>query len=99
MTYSTSEARYPYTYAYDWLRQAGVAESRADAADWVRRVCEATGQTKEDICVKAAGEYMHYWNAVTDLDIEKSEQFSGWLKMHIPKPLNGLPADGSKAIE
>ena len=76
--------RYPFTYAYDWLRSAGVATSRADAASWASSAAEAMGITKEQLVERAASEYVAYWGSVADLDLKKIKELEFWAS--IPKP-------------
>lgn len=64
--------RYPYTYAYDWFRMAGVAESRADAAGLFR----GSDLDKEAIVRKAADEYIAYYVGVEELERQKDETLS-----------------------
>ena len=45
--------RYPYTYACDLLRQAGLAESRADAAQLYNSWEEARELAERYICIRA----------------------------------------------
>ena len=74
MKYSRSDKRFPFTYAYDWLRMAGVANSRADAAEWVRSVTNSP--LERDVLIeRAAGEYIDYGNKIQQADDTKDSQF------------------------
>lgn len=73
--------RYPYTFAYDWLREAGLAESRADAAKFVRERAEELGLDAEDLIVKAADEYIAYWSAQEEAEQVKRDTLMGWNKL------------------
>lgn len=53
--------RYPYTYAYDYLREMNGpvgSMSRADCAGAVGRWCEQSGVDKDSLCVMLADLYI-----------------------------------------
>jgi hypothetical protein len=70
--------RYPYTFAYDWFREAGLAESRADAAKFVRERAEELGLDAEELIFKAADEYIAYWSAHEEAEQLKRDKFMDW---------------------
>jgi hypothetical protein len=73
--------RYPYTFAYDWLREAGLAESRADAAGYVRKRAEELGLDAQTLIVKAADEYITYWSKHEEAEQLKRDKFMEWDKL------------------
>lgn len=61
-------SRYPYTYAYDMIRQARVmhngrvVDSRADAAEWSHANFE--GEERTFFLINLATAHIDYWAAV-----------------------------------
>lgn len=69
--------RYPYTFAYDWIKTAGLAESRGDAASWFRNKFPVDADRLSNI-EKAADEYIDHYNKVNDLEAFKEKTLSAW---------------------
>ena len=64
-------SRYPYTYACDWIRQLGFADSRSDATKYCK---------DEDGAKLFAEQYVTYWALENMMEGFKSEcyhNFSG----------------------
>jgi len=54
--------RYPYTYAYDYVRERSVTGSRHDAGLWVRRVADITAMPVETLVEIFADAYLRQYN-------------------------------------
>jgi len=54
--------RYPYTYAYDYVRERSVTGSRHDAGLWVRQVASVTGMQAETLVEFLADAYLRQYN-------------------------------------
>lgn len=65
-------ARFPYTYAADWVRAAIGSDSRSDASQWRQKVAKATGKDDAQFAEELALEYIGYWAAVERLDQERA---------------------------
>lgn len=82
MRYTKDSPRYPFTYAYDWLRGAGLFEARADGPAWVRIAAKSLGVDVEVLQTKAADEYIAYWNEIERLDEERLEKLRWWSNLN-----------------
>lgn len=71
--------RYPYTYAYDWVREAGLAESRGDAAFWCKHEAIRRGVEKDYLCRILADQYVKYYEMLQIANDFKTEAFK-WLR-------------------
>lgn len=69
--------RYPYTYAYDWFRMAGLAESRADAAG----LFHDSDLDKEAIVRQAADQYIDYYVELDAIEERKNSQLESYAKI------------------
>jgi len=54
-------SRFTYTYAYDFLRLAGVAASRGHAACKLREFCDERGLDREVVLLGLAYAYLNYY--------------------------------------
>jgi len=70
--------RYPFTYACDWLREAGVADSRSDASDWITREAEILSTDKSYIARTLADQYINYYSKLEELNASKENQLDHW---------------------
>lgn len=59
--YEYTATRFPNTYAYDFLRMAGVAASRGHAACKLREFCAERGLDREVEVIALAYAYMNYY--------------------------------------
>lgn len=63
---SMIRTRFPYTYAYDWLRECvGCEYSRSNMAR-LSRHWEPNEDRHWKMCAELALRYMDYWNIVAD---------------------------------
>ena len=81
MRYSREDSRWPYTYAYDWMRMAGMFEDRADGPEWFRQRAEVLGIDVRSLQEKAADEYIAYHNAVEQLEASRGDIVSWWAQI------------------
>lgn len=59
--------RYPYTYAYDWLREAGLVESRSEAAEWVHDRFPDE-EERMSFILQMANQYCEHYESVKRLE-------------------------------
>lgn len=72
MSEMKESSRYPYTYAYDLIREAGMADSRSDASRWVEIVVGEDAEKKRKFCVNLADQYIAYEAEVEILRARKN---------------------------
>lgn len=82
-------ARYPYTYAYDLIRDAGLADSRAAASVWVDLALETRFKdvqtfSKESFCVAVAEQFIDYLASLIVLEEMKKGSINYLLDMNVP---------------
>jgi len=70
-----ASSRYPYTYAADWVRMAGLADSRADASRW-RKAVDVGDMDDAEFAALLANQYIDYWVAVEAADNNKTALFN-----------------------
>lgn len=77
-------SRYPYTYAYDYIREAHANSigqtlmSREDAAKWAKEIIENRGlshTTHEEFCTMLAEQYITHAVKVAEAEEIKKENF------------------------
>ena len=72
-------SRYPYTYAYDLLRQEQPLQgdnSRGEVSGYVTEHCLVKGIDKEAFCYKLADIYLQYEVALVKAELEMKENLS-----------------------
>lgn len=82
--FTKDHSRYPYTFAYDWMRQAGVAGSRADAAEWAVRAAKAVGVDVKEFIERAADEYIEYWKKHEEAEALAREKLGYYANIQPP---------------
>jgi hypothetical protein len=78
MSYSRDDSRWPYTYAYDWLRMSGMFKDRADGPAWFRDKAEALSVEVQTLHEKAADECIAYYNAIEQVENERKDRHAWW---------------------
>jgi hypothetical protein len=78
MRYSREDSRWPYTYAYDWMRMAGMFEARADGPEWFRDKAKALSIDVRKLQEKAADEYIAYYNAIEQVEDDRNDKVAWW---------------------
>jgi hypothetical protein len=78
--YNKSSTRYPYTFAADWICQAGLAANRSEASQWLEGVAEQRGVTHEEVCREAADQMISYHGRIAALKGQALGQYEEWAK-------------------
>lgn len=78
---SKEDSRYPYTYACDWLRMAGLAKSRSDASEVISKLATWRKIPREDQAKEIAGQYVRHFEERERLDDEKASMLDHWRHM------------------
>ncbi|MBO9428817.1 hypothetical protein [Sulfitobacter sp. R18_1] len=89
--YNKNSPRYPYTFAADWICQAGLAANRSEASQWLTDVAESRGVTHEELCCKAADQLISYHSRIAALKGQALEQYEEWA--------NEAPADTPASMQ
>jgi len=79
-------SRFPYTYAADWVRMAGLAESRAEASQWRQRAAEEMGKDDAALAEELALEYIAHY--VTEEKMRKDAEAKFARLVALPSPPN-----------
>jgi hypothetical protein len=73
------QTRYPYTYAYDWIKETICQElSRSEASRRITVACGHLKLTKEAVVWALAEEYIAYWSLIQAADELASKQKLTW---------------------
>lgn len=81
--------RYPFTYAYDFIREAGLADSRAAASVWVDLALEThfkdtDSMNKESFCVVLAEQAIEYWASYNLIEETKKGHIKKLIDLKVP---------------
>ena len=76
MTTTRNSQRYPYTYACDWIREAGLAQSRSDASQWRRAKAVELGIEDAELARLYADQYIHYYASLEQLQAKRELDFA-----------------------
>ena len=81
--------RYPYTHAYDLIREAGLADSRAAASVWVDLALETyfkdtDSVNKESFCVVLAEQAIEYLASYDLIEETKKGHIKELIDMNVP---------------
>lgn len=70
--------RYPYTYACDWLREAGIALDRSQAAQTISKLSDKMGVPRDDLARILAEQYCNFWSQIEELEEKRKLDFLNW---------------------
>ena len=69
--------RYPFTYACDWIRESGIAESRSEASRWVADNYQKMGFAfSQHLVVMLAEQYIDHYAEIERLDKAKAAKMA-----------------------
>ena len=82
MRYSEDSARFPYTYACDWLRigRGNPNMSRSDASLEIGILARHLGREKAEVAEEMAREYIDHFNTVEMAEEAASRQRAEWIE-------------------
>lgn len=89
VTAMRKSTRYPFTYAYDFIREAGLADSRAAASVWVDLALEMRFKddptiSKESFCAAVAEQAIDYLVSLDILEEIKKGNINKLLDLNVP---------------
>jgi hypothetical protein len=73
--YTKENSRYPFTFACDFVRMAGLAHSRADASILLGKLADFVGLEHREMAEKVANQYIDYYAGLHELETKKEAMF------------------------